>query len=225
MVEYIYTFRVVDVARKVRDALETHMRAFLREDAESPISPPSVDERNVGINSGMKKRKRVSMPSWRMEEFLGSLTTELTAAGEGNGGWATAGNRPPAVAYTFFVLNPRRTWIFPAAADGRVSYDWTYGYRCALSPSVMQALAADPDVVRRAEEMERAEQIRWRMVDGVDRTASGIDDFDVREEVIIPFWIFPPPPLFPSFFVFCFLLPMLCFSFFSPGVCLRAILY
>lgn len=212
MVEYHYRFRVVDVARKVRDALETYMRAFLREDAESSISSQSMDERPGGTNSGMKARKRMSMPSWRMEEFLGSLATELTAAGERNGGWATAEDRPPVVAYTFFVLNPRRAWISPTAADGGVGKDWTYGYRCALPPSVMQALAADPDVVRRAEEMERAEQIRWRMVDGVDRTASGIDDFDLIPEVIIPFRTSPP---------FSFLY---CFWFFFTHALFRAFL-
>lgn len=204
VVEYVYRFRVVDVARKVRDALEAHLRAFLREDSESPISSQSVDERENSTNNGMKERMRMFMPSWRMEEFLGSLATELAAAGGGNGGRATEEDRPPVVAYTFFVLNPRRTWIYPtgggAAAVGGGGYDWTYGYRCVLSPSVMQALAADPEVVRRAEDMERAEQVRWRMVDGVNRTAFGIDDFDLRDEVIIAFRTFPPL----SFIVFLF---------------------
>lgn len=189
-VEYVYQFRVVDVHNKVQVALEAHMRSHLRNEGKDPGGNKSgssleKDIRVAGQTESRsspgdkKKTRKMYMPSWHMENLLGSLVDALKISEQPSS--------TPSTSFTLFVLNPRRAWALPltssSADDGKI----TYGYRCGLSLSAMASLAADQKVLLRAENMEQAEQARWRIVHG----APGEDpDIDVSrsEEDEARFW-------------------------------------
>lgn len=142
--EYAYQFQVIDVSKKVLHAVEAHMRAYLRDEATTTETP----------------MRRMYMPSWHMENLLGSLLSELRETKDGL-------EKRSGPAFTLFVLNPRRLWIFPGLNPRTSSQQKNikYGYRCGLSETMMSALATDPEVIQRAEYMERAEKPGWRVVE------------------------------------------------------------
>lgn len=127
------------------------MRAYLRDEADAADAPGRA-------NAGREQR-HMYMPSWHMENLLGSLVAALRPAQ-----LETELDILPA-AFTLFVLNPRRSWALQHR-DEKFE-EISYGYRCGLSASAMAALAADADVVQRALEAERKEQMQWRIVHGV----------------------------------------------------------
>lgn len=165
-VEYAYQFHVVDVSTKARDAVEAHMRAYLRDEIdEAGEADEAADARGQQANAGREQKRHMYMPSWHMENLLGSLVTALRPEKLEAELDSSEDDILP-VAFTLFVLNPRRSWALPTLRDGKFK-EISYGYRCGLSASAMAALAADADVVQRALEVERKEQKQWRIVHGV----------------------------------------------------------
>lgn len=173
-VKYAYEFHVVEVANKVRDVVEAQMRAYLRDEDEQPgdTSGPlaenaaTADEKNKPRLEATGKKNNIArlmyMPSWHMEKLLGSLADALKMPHWKMGRGPMETTSGPAV--TLFILNPRRAWALPHGASSVGNGQISYGYRCGLSPSAMVALAADPEVVQRAEKMERTERMRWRVI-------------------------------------------------------------
>lgn len=138
------------------------MRAYLRNEQELPaVEPETGPQRpSVAAEDGGRKR-RMYMPTWHMENLLGSLVSALETPPSGLN---TEGELP--AAFTLFILNPHPALVLPSAgSEDAAGGEATYGYRCGLSASAMAALAADTEVVQRAKAMERKELVNWRVVE------------------------------------------------------------
>lgn len=198
-VEYAYRYHVVDVDKRVRDAVEAHMRAYLRdeEDEEEEEVEEEEDKRESdgglrgerstgGTGSKQTSGRQMYMPSWHMEELLGSLAVKLQASGQRETRYLPDSAAKMSAAFTLFILNPRPAWVLPQehqkSAEGRKV---TYGYRCGHSSGALAALAGDREVVQRAEKVERLEQKRWRIVHGAGSQDNGEFFEDVRICVLV----------------------------------------
>ncbi|CAM9103114.1 unnamed protein product, partial [Laminaria digitata] len=116
-----------------------------------------------------------------MEELLSSLAVKLRASGQREKRSMPAAAMVIPAAFTLFVLNPRPAWVLPREHKTVEGEKVTYGYRCGLSSGALAALAADQEVVQRAEKVERLEQKRWRIVHGAG-TLHNEDVYEFQDE-------------------------------------------
>ena len=180
------------------------MRAYLRDEEEQPALEEEREEDEGGDESsaggqreerptggtGSKHNDRLMyMPSWHMEELLSSLAVELRASGQRETRYMPEAAMVIPAAFTLFVLNPRPAWLLPLEQKRVEGQKVTYGYRCGLSTDALAALAADQEVVQRAEKVERMEQNRWRIVHGAGSLDNDdIYDFQDVRYVLIALW-------------------------------------
>lgn len=172
------------------------MRAYLRDEEEQPgpgeereegegggksSDGGRAGERGAGGADSKQSGRQMYMPSWHMEELLSSLAVKLQASGQRETRHMPGAAMAIPASFTLFVLNPRPAWIFPLEQKVVEGRKVTYGYRCGLSSSALAALAADQDVVRRAEKVERMEQKRWRIVHEAGSLEGSEDVYDFQD--------------------------------------------
>lgn len=161
------------------------MRAYLRdeeeEDGEKRESTGGREGERPTDATGSKQTSgtQMYMPSWHMEELLGSLAVKLQASGQRETRYLPEAAMKTSAAFTLFILNPRPAWVLPPQREKGMGGKVIYGYRCGHSSDVLATLARDEEVVQRAEQVERLEQNRWRIVHG----AGGQDNGGVFEDV------------------------------------------
>lgn len=172
------------------------MRAYLRDEEEQPgpgeeneegegggksSGGGRAGERGTGGTDSKQNGRQMYMPSWHMEELLSSLAVKLQASGQRETRYMPGAAMAIPASFTLFVLNPRPAWIFPPEQTVVEGRKVTYGYRCGLSSSALSTLAADQDVVHRAEKVERMEQKRWRIVHEAGILAGSDDLYDFQD--------------------------------------------
>lgn len=169
------------------------MRAYLRDEEEQPEPEKEEEsegreessgggrrgERPAGGTGSTQHGRQMYMPSWHMEELLSSLAVNLRASGQRETRYIPGSAMAIPAAFTLFVLNPRPAWVLPREQQIVEGPKVTYGYRCGLSSGALAALAADQDVVQRAEKVERMEQKRWRIV----HEAGSLDGIEESQDV------------------------------------------